>query len=189
MLRSALVLAAASLVLGAAPATAQSVPTTIDACYVPLTGTLYRINTPASPAPGAPSKCSSPSHVPFQWNQQGPQGPKGDPGPQGPKGDTGAGLSGFSEVTVQGSPTADAGGRRSMNASCPAGTMAIGGSYAIFANGGNYAWGIVPVSSGTFTTTFNPADPHNAFFVLTVDAPGYAQVPFFRVVVKCATVQ
>jgi hypothetical protein len=102
------------------------------------------------------------------------------------EGAPGAGLSAFEEVQVEGTPPADAAGRRSMSATCPAGKMAVGGSYSIFANGGNYGWGIVAVSTGTFSSTFNPADPPDAFFVLTADAPGYANVPFFRVIVKCA---
>ncbi len=169
--RATLALLAATLPAATAVAQGGSLPATIEACYVPVSGTVYRINTAASPAPGAPAKCLSSAHVPFKWNVAGPPGP---------------GLSDFSEVTSEGTPAADASGRRSMSAGCPTGKMAVGGNYSIFANGGNYAWGIVPVSSGVFSSTFNPADPPNTFFVLTVDAPGYASVPFFRVSVKCA---
>jgi hypothetical protein len=163
--------AAALLVLGAANAAtaaaqAGSPPPTIEACYVPATGTIYRIGTAESPAAGAPADCLSPKHVRFNWSRRG--------------------LSDFSEVTNQGTPLADAAGRRSMSAKCLPGSMAIGGNYQIFANGGNYGWGIMPVSSGTFASSLNPADPHDTFFVLTADAPGYANVPFFRVTVKCA---
>jgi hypothetical protein len=64
--------------LAAAPASlvAQSpTPSTIDACYVPASGTIYRIK-----APNAPAACLSPTHAPFTWNQQGPKGDKGDTG-------------------------------------------------------------------------------------------------------------
>jgi hypothetical protein len=163
--------AVALLVLGAADAAtaaaqAGTPPATIEACYVPVSGTIYRINTTASPAPGAPANCLSPQHVKFSWSRQG--------------------LSDFSEVTSQANPAADALGRRSMSVACPAGKTAIGGYYAIFANGGNYGWGVMPVSSGTFASSFNPADPPDTFFVLTADAPGYANTPTIRVGVKCA---
>lgn len=50
-------------------------PETYHACYVPLTGTIYRIKAPRTrPA------CASTSHVAFSWNQEGPVGPKGEPG-------------------------------------------------------------------------------------------------------------
>ena len=47
-------LAAAALAAVAATARAQTAqaPATIDACYVTARGTIYRIDTPASPAPG-----------------------------------------------------------------------------------------------------------------------------------------
>ena len=62
--------AALSLAL-AATAAAQTTPATIDACFVPASGTLYRIDTQASPAPGAPKACLSPLHTRQTWNQQG----------------------------------------------------------------------------------------------------------------------
>ena len=64
---------AAPAVAAAQPATP---PATIEACYVPASGTIYRIN-----APGAPSACHSPAHVRFAWNQQGVPGPAGTIGP------------------------------------------------------------------------------------------------------------
>jgi hypothetical protein len=71
--------------LAQAPASSTVVaPATIDACYVPASGTIYRIK-----APNAPAACLSPAHVPFTWNQQGAQGPAGPAGPQGEKGDAG----------------------------------------------------------------------------------------------------
>jgi len=85
-------LAAASFVApGARDAAAQtSPPDTIRACYVPATGTIYRIG-----APGLPSTCFSREHVEFWWNRvapagpQGPEGPAGPPGPPGPEGPQG----------------------------------------------------------------------------------------------------
>ena len=56
--------AAGALSAGARPATAQSAPTpaVIHACYVPLTGTVYRIKED-----GLRTTCSSTSHIEFQW--------------------------------------------------------------------------------------------------------------------------
>ena len=77
-------LAAAALVAllpAAFPATAEA--QTLAACYIPKSGTVYRIQTP-----GAPSKCSQ-NHVQFTWSAQGetgPQGPEGPAGPEGPQG-------------------------------------------------------------------------------------------------------
>jgi hypothetical protein len=87
----------ALVVVGAARyASAQSAPPpTIDACYVPASGTVYRIDTPASPAPGAPKQCLSPTHVAFAWTRTGPagpQGPRGLQGAAGPQGPAGAGI-------------------------------------------------------------------------------------------------
>ena len=54
--------------------------TTIEACYVKSSGTVYRIN-----ATNTPTKCST-NGTGFSWNSQGPQGPAGPAGPQGPIG-------------------------------------------------------------------------------------------------------
>jgi len=62
-------------------------PNVIYACYVPSSGTVYRIRTTDTK-----QNCASTTHVLFSFNQTGPQGPKGDqgdPGPQGEKGDKG----------------------------------------------------------------------------------------------------
>ena len=64
----------------------EGVPVTIEACFVPPTGTIYRVDVPASPAPGAPHDCLSPAHVRFAWNREGPAGPAGPPGAIGPAG-------------------------------------------------------------------------------------------------------
>jgi hypothetical protein len=54
------------------------VPQTIDACYVPASGTIYRVK-----APNTPAACLSAAHVPFSWNRQGPKGDKGEKGEPG----------------------------------------------------------------------------------------------------------
>lgn len=68
-------------------------PEIFYACYVPGSGTVYRIKVP-----GGKDKCTSPQHVEFSWNSDiaasllGAKGEKGDrglPGPIGPTGSTG----------------------------------------------------------------------------------------------------
>jgi hypothetical protein len=85
----ALTLGAATADAQPAAATSDAVPKTLEACYVPASGTIYRIDTPASPAAGAPKGCLSPAHARFEWNQQGVAGPQGVPGPKGDQGPTG----------------------------------------------------------------------------------------------------
>jgi len=60
-------------------------PNVVWACYVPTSGTVYRIKT-------ADTKeiCSSPKHVMFSFNQTGPAGPQGPAGPAGAQGPAGA---------------------------------------------------------------------------------------------------
>src|ERR1041385_6711542 len=72
-------LAAAAVVALAASSTnahAQTITTTppalLWACYVPTTGTVYRIKTPDTR-----DACVAANHVEFSWNQIGPQGPQG----------------------------------------------------------------------------------------------------------------
>jgi hypothetical protein len=101
---AALALAGVSaMLLFSAVVTAQETTTTSEdtvyACYVPLTGTVYRIK-----AQGAPSACfklrgtragqTDRSHVEFSWLKSGsgtvgPMGPAGPEGPAGPQGETG----------------------------------------------------------------------------------------------------
>jgi hypothetical protein len=74
-------IAAASL-FAIAPLGAQApMPKILYACYVPLTGTVYRIKEV-----DVRQTCASPSHREFSWNETGPEGP---PGPAGPPGATG----------------------------------------------------------------------------------------------------
>jgi hypothetical protein len=68
-----------------APAPAVVDPNVIYACYIPTSGTVYRIKTSDTR-----EQCASASHVMFSFNQTGPQGPAGPQGPQGVAGATGA---------------------------------------------------------------------------------------------------
>ena len=94
-------LSAVALLAGTTPLAAQtttSTPELMYACYVPLTGTVYRIKTH-----GTPAECTKPKavserhqdHIQFVFNATGPigpagpQGPQGEVGPMGPKGDVG----------------------------------------------------------------------------------------------------
>src|SRR5687767_7592397 len=79
---AAVALAAIALFTSNATVTAQTAPTILYACYVPLTGTVYRIKE----ANLKPS-CTSPSHIEFSWDPRG--GPAGSTGPQGIIGPTG----------------------------------------------------------------------------------------------------
>jgi hypothetical protein len=98
----------------------------MHACFVPATGTVYRIGVQ-----GLADSCLNQDHVPFSWNSRGPageagvagpqgvqgeQGPQGqagdvgDTGPQGPQGETGAtGPQGEIGATGLQGPQGDAG--------------------------------------------------------------------------------
>lgn len=91
MWRFAILLCAGLVALLCAPAIARAQGTTvITMCYVPASGTVYRIGVPNTPA-----DCVNPLHVKFSFNQEGPEGPAGPPGapgatgPQGPAGPQG----------------------------------------------------------------------------------------------------
>lgn len=56
----------------------------IHACYIPASGTVYRIEEP-----GLKEDCNSHHHIAFEWNSQGIQGVQGPVGPAGPTGATG----------------------------------------------------------------------------------------------------
>ena len=74
---------AAAVLASIISATGAQAQTTMYACYVKNTGTVYRIKTT-----GAPTKCSS-NHTEFSWNEAGQQGPQGEVGPQGTQGPSG----------------------------------------------------------------------------------------------------
>jgi hypothetical protein len=79
----AVALAALLMIVGGGAAQAQEEPpaTTLHACYMPDTGTVYRILTQ-----GTPPKCRSNKHVQFSWTDPGPAGTAGPAGADGPKG-------------------------------------------------------------------------------------------------------
>jgi hypothetical protein len=98
---------------------------TLSGCYVPNSGTVYRIK-----AAGLPDACRSKQHVEFTWSLQGPQGPAGPSGPTGPQGATGpAGGLVRTAVRVVQEPTQaiPPGGTGQAKADCPAGMVATGG--------------------------------------------------------------
>ncbi len=143
---------------GSASAHAQ-MTSVIWACYVPLTGTVYRIR-----ATNTKDECTSPTHVMFNWNQQGPKGDpgangapgatgatgatgaagaKGDKGDKGDKGNTGAtGPQGPAGPTRYLSDALGAvavfrnaggtGGPVAITAQCPAGMRILGGGYKVY---------------------------------------------------------
>src|SRR5687768_8957209 len=69
----------------AAPASAQTTTDTLHACYVPSSGTVYRIKSIS-----APTGCVDATHVQFSFNAKGPAGDVGPTGATGPKGEAGS---------------------------------------------------------------------------------------------------
>ena len=128
-------------------------PEVIHACYVPGSGSLYRIK-----ADDPTETCKSPNHVELHWNVVGPQGPEGlagpagpvgPVGPQGPQGPVGlagpagpagpaggqgptgpAGISGY-EVVIAEVEHAFITFDEIVVAHCPAGKKVIGGGYKL----------------------------------------------------------
>ena len=128
-------------------------PAVIYACYVPGSGSLYRIK-----ATDPTETCKSPNHVELHWNVIGPQGAQGPQGPVGPVGVAGpqgsqgplgaagpagtagpsgaqgptgpAGISGYEVVTVQVNHPFES-FDDIVVAHCPAGKKVIGGGYKL----------------------------------------------------------
>lgn len=106
-------------------------PPILHACYVPSTGTVYRIQEP-----GLPGECQGPKagpnqHVPFSWNQLGPAGAKGDQGDPGVDGSPG--VSGWEIVRGAGVSTpvgAPEGARVTATVNCPTGKKPLGGGFS-----------------------------------------------------------
>jgi hypothetical protein len=92
-------------------------PEIIYACYVPASGTVYRIKTP-----GGPQACHD-SHTEFSWNAEGPQGPAGPEGPAGP-----AGISGYQIVEEEWSQFPHTVVFNDIN--CPVGKKVLGGGFS-----------------------------------------------------------
>ena len=126
-------LSALALLAPSAPLAAQTTSSVsselLYACYVPMTGTVYRIK-----APGAPAECTKPKsvnakthqeHIEFVFNATGPRGPAGPAGPQGeagPKGDVGpAGAQGLQGETGPAGPTGAEGPAGATGATGPMG--------------------------------------------------------------------
>jgi len=142
--RAGVLIAGAALLAMPRVASAQvttSAPAIIYACYVPVSGTVYRIKET-----DVRQACVSPQHVEFNWNQQGPIGPQGPQGIQGiqgiagPKGSTGAtGATGPAGPTGATGPTGASGlsevhqafgglGGGAISVSVPAGSYLVVGS-------------------------------------------------------------
>ena len=100
---------------------------TLSGCYVPNSGTVYRIK-----AADLPTACHSKNHVEFTWSLQGPQGltgPVGPTGPQGPAGPAGGLPASGIQVVRVASEQIGVGLFSSVSAPCPAGTLAITGGF------------------------------------------------------------
>jgi hypothetical protein len=133
----------------AAPLLEAQTPTVLSACYVPKSGTVYRVDVA-----DAPPACLKPEHVPFSWNEEGIQGPQGEPGPQGEAGPAGpegaAGPAGETGPAGEAGPAGPAGtdgvsgyefvasvfrpvpsGVSTHALSCPSGKRAMGGGYRL----------------------------------------------------------
>ena len=161
--------------LGTPPAArAQATdPNVLYACYVPSTGTVYRIKASGLPDVCDDPKGNKPPHVMFSWNQQGPQGPQGPqgaPGPQGAQGPQGTpGVSGYvlagQEFLNQ---TFDPGHDRNYMVSCPGSKKVLGGGVSFgssvdvdgtgvfvrnMAPNGSSAWLVTIANLGTTSLT------------------------------------
>ena len=115
----------------------------IHACYVPASGTVYRIK-----AEGAKDACTGKKHVEFSWNAAGPAGPEGPRGPANTL--TEADLVGTwtgDMVTEDGSTFVSVGTRTI--------TFDAGGTYTsdIFSNGGVTQSGSFLVVGGSVVVT------------------------------------
>lgn len=128
----------ATMVLGV-PASAQTASDTLHACYVPSSGTVYRIR-----AMNSPGACVAASHVQFSWNALGPKGdtgaagatgaigpagPAGAIGAAGPAGATGAtGAAGATGATGATGAIGPAGAAGAIGAAGPAGATGATGA-------------------------------------------------------------
>ena len=134
------------------PTTAQSqtliTSEVIYACYVPTTGSLYRIEPTAS--------CSNAKHIRISWNSQGLAGATGAPGATGatgPIGPTGpAGAASTTGAIVVKTETNNVGSAVAM---CPGTRIATGGGSA---SGVGYVIASYPVDAdGAESQTFGQA--------------------------------
>lgn len=118
----------------------------LHACYVPGSGTVYRIKEP-----GLPDSCRSHKHVEFSFSAQGAPGPQGPAGPQGPQGDQGppgpaGGIAGY-EYIAGPFENVQSGEIKTFITSCPTGKKAVSGAYAL--GDGLTITAFQPLNSGT----------------------------------------
>lgn len=118
-----LALAVPSLVVAGSLVRAQD---TVHLCYVPGSGTVYRIGEP-----GLKQACA-PAHIEFTMNVQGPEGEQGEQGPPGEQGPQGAPgpVTGWERVSASVDLTT-AEPRLNVTAVCPQGKVATGGGYQL----------------------------------------------------------
>lgn len=125
-----LIPAAVLLAMAAPPAAAQDL---IHACYVPNSGTIYRVMTDDTKAECAPK------HVEFQWNEQGPQG-----------------MSGWERVSTD-CTTVPPGGTSGSAVSCPAGKNVLGGGPVFYTDNTCSEPHLSLATSARFVTHSGPA--------------------------------
>ena len=167
----------------------------IYACYVPNSGTMYRIK-----ATDPPETCKSQNHIQIQWEVEGPQGPQGPQGPIGPQGAVGpAGPIGPAGAQGPQGPVGPAGAQgpagpagaagyevvsvnvehnffvtdEAVTAQCPAGKKVLGGGHIM-----NPAVGRVGHS--------RPANSNTAWYVYIDNLGG--NTPFISAWAICANV-
>lgn len=118
-------IAAALAFVALVPSIAQA--QTLTACYVPKSGTVYRIKVE-----GTPTKCAQ-NHVEFTWSmagQVGPEGPQGPQGEMGPQGPAGAAYTTGLERLERAMTMLDPGETELLDLVCTtAGRIAIGGGW------------------------------------------------------------
>lgn len=122
MTRTLVVTALMVTLATAAVTPGHSQGTVLQGCYVPGSGTIYRVGIT-----GAPASCVAASHVAFTWNVEGPAGPTGPQGAAGAQGPPGpSGFTGFQVIF-----SLDASVPNNVDypklLTCPAGKVPLGG--------------------------------------------------------------
>lgn len=117
----------AAVALESLTATTAAAQATLTGCYVPNSGTVYRIK-----GAGLPNACHSRNHVEFTWSLQGPPGPTGPAGPtgvQGPAGPAGGLPAAGIEYNAVAGFEVTAGGVGNVTVGCSAGKVPSGGGF------------------------------------------------------------
>ena len=123
-MRLALAVTAFTVAILASIATEASAQTTLYACFVKNTGTVYRIKTA-----GTPTKCGT-NHTEFSWNEEGQAGPQGPQGPQGAEGPQGpAGPDGWPGIDLSMYQATSVPGNVTVTAMCKAGQVLLSGGF------------------------------------------------------------